>query len=171
MTITAKRLERLGVCQRQIDTFRALWGEGPAPMTVEAATDNAALFDWNRAALFFLEDPGWRQFRRVRYREKSNLKHANDMERAKYQAIMAKAQFDKDQMREMALLKKCRAVTQIKEAEAEYQRVLKKAQEDFDAMKQRANADWSPFSGDQQEKYHRALAKAFAEAYIAQQTA
>ena len=50
MTITAKRLEELKACQPQIDAFRAIWGDGPAPMTVEAAVDHAEKFDWTWAA-------------------------------------------------------------------------------------------------------------------------
>ena len=54
MTITAKRLEELGACQCQIATFRAIWGDGPAPMTVEAAVEHAETFNWEWAARYLL---------------------------------------------------------------------------------------------------------------------
>ena len=65
MTITAARLEELGACQDQIEAFRKLWGEGPAPMTVEAAVDNAEAFDWNWAAKRFLAAPAWDEYMRA----------------------------------------------------------------------------------------------------------
>jgi hypothetical protein len=65
MTITAKRLEELGACLSQIDNFRAIWGDGPAPMTVEAAVEHAEAFYWEQAARKLLKPSALAQFRRA----------------------------------------------------------------------------------------------------------
>jgi hypothetical protein len=65
MTITAKRLEELGACQRQIAAFRKLWGDGPAPMTVEAAVEHAEAFVWEQFARMFLKAPARDEYRRA----------------------------------------------------------------------------------------------------------
>jgi hypothetical protein len=54
MTITASRLEQLKACRQQVDAFRTIWGDGAAPMTVEAAAEHATTFDWDWAARRFL---------------------------------------------------------------------------------------------------------------------
>ncbi len=45
--ITAKRLEALGACRDQIERFRELFGDGAAPLTVDAALSAAGEFDWD----------------------------------------------------------------------------------------------------------------------------
>lgn len=65
MTITAKRLEELGACKDQIATFRAIWGDGPAPMTIEAAVENAEKFSWGWAAAEFLSPEAWAKYNRA----------------------------------------------------------------------------------------------------------
>jgi hypothetical protein len=66
MTITAKRLEELGACQSQIVAFRAIWGDDPAPMTVEAALEHAQVFNWDWAAQMLLDDAAWAECERAR---------------------------------------------------------------------------------------------------------
>jgi hypothetical protein len=66
VTITAKRLEELGACQSQIDAFRALWGDGPAPMTVETALEHAQTFEWEWAADKLLTDAARAEYERAR---------------------------------------------------------------------------------------------------------
>jgi hypothetical protein len=65
VTITAKRLEELGACQDQVDAFRAIWGDGPAPMTVETALEHAQVFNWNWAADKLLSDAAWEEYLRA----------------------------------------------------------------------------------------------------------
>jgi hypothetical protein len=91
MTITAKRLEELGACQDQVDAFRALWGDDPAPMTVEAALEHAQTFDWYRAARYLLTDAAWAEYERARVAAKAEFDRATASAWDEYGRATAKA--------------------------------------------------------------------------------
>jgi hypothetical protein len=84
VTITAKWLERLGASQRQIAAFRKLWGDGPAPMTVEAAVDNAEAFDWGWFARYLLTDAAWDEYMRAEASAWAEFERAEAAARAEY---------------------------------------------------------------------------------------
>jgi hypothetical protein len=65
VTITAKRLEELGACRDQVDAFRAIWGDDPAPMTVEAALEHARTFSWEWAAVRLLAPSARAEYQRA----------------------------------------------------------------------------------------------------------
>jgi hypothetical protein len=91
MTITAKRLKELGACQDQIDAFRAIWGDGPAPMTVEAAIDHAEAFDWRWAARMLLTDAAYAEYDRATAPAWAEYGRATAAARAEYDRATAPA--------------------------------------------------------------------------------
>lgn len=89
MTITAAKLESLKACSAQIATFRELFGEGPAPMTVETAVEYADTFDWDWAAQHLLDHSARRTYnetlapiRRTYYEARAPILRAYDAARA-----------------------------------------------------------------------------------------
>ena len=150
MTITAKRLEDLKACRDQIDQFRQIWKDGPAPMTVEAAVENADAFNWEWIACRVLATPA-----KVEY-ERAMLKAG-----AEYDCAIAPA--EAEYVRAIALAKAgAEYDCAIAPAEAEYVRAIApaKAWTEYKRAKKPADAE-----------YMRAMARAFAEAYIAQEAA
>ena len=91
MTITASRLSDLGACRSQVAAFRAIWGDGPAPMTVEAAVENADAFDWDWAADSFLAAPAWAEYKRATAPAKAEYERAIAPAWAEYERAMARA--------------------------------------------------------------------------------
>ena len=95
MTITAKRLEKLGACQDQVDAFRAIWGDGPAPMTVEAAVEaaleHAQVFKWDWAAYQILSDAAWAEYDHATASAWAEYKRARAAVFAEYNRACARA--------------------------------------------------------------------------------
>ena len=107
MTITAKRLEELGACQDQVAAFRAIWGDGPAPMTVEAAVEHAQTFNWKWAAQYLLTyaaraeykraaKEAWAEYYRAEYERAADVAwaeyyRAKDAAWAEYERARARA--------------------------------------------------------------------------------
>ncbi len=91
MTITAKRLEELGARQHQIDAFRKIWGDGPAPMTVEAAVEHAEAFIWNWAARYLLTDAARAEYERALVAARAEFDRADKAKWAEFQRARASA--------------------------------------------------------------------------------
>jgi hypothetical protein len=102
MTITASRLERLNACQSQVDAFRAIWGEGPAPMTVEAAMEHAATFDWDWAAHHFLSPAALVDYARAEAAARNDYCRAVAAAWADYWRVAVLARDDYDRARARA---------------------------------------------------------------------
>jgi hypothetical protein len=146
MTITAKRLEELGACQDQVDAFRAIWGDGPAPMTVEAAVEHAQTFNWEWFARYLLTNAAWAEFERATAPARADRKRAEASAWSKFERAEAPAWAEFERARASAW--------------AEYERARAPAWAEFERA--RASA-WA--------EYERACARAFAEAYINQEAA
>ena len=146
MTITAKRLERLGACQIQIVAFRALWGDGPAPMTVEAAVEHAQTFNWGWAARRLLAPSAGAEYDRAR--------------------ASAWEEFDRARAPAYAEYERARAP-----AWAEYMRAAASAWEEYLRARAPAWAEYERAEAAAWADFKRACARAFAEAYIEQETA
>ena len=146
MTITAERLEKLGACQQQIDQFRALWDEGPAPMTIEAAVENANAFNWEWAACRFLAAPARAEYKRAEAAVLAEFERAIAPARAEFERATAAvlAECERAEVASWAEYKRAEA-----SAQAEYERAMAPA--------------WA--------EYLRAIARAFATLYIEQEAA
>ena len=64
--IDVRLLKAKGACAPQVTRFRELFGDGPAPMTVEAAVAVASEFDWDWAAVNLLSAPAWKLYDETR---------------------------------------------------------------------------------------------------------
>ncbi len=142
MTITAARLEELGACQDQIDAFRKIWGDGPAPMTVETALEHAQVFNWNWAADKLLSDA-----------EQAEYDRAEAWAYAEYVRAWKAAGAEYDRARASAR-------EEYERAWAKYERATASAREEYERAWAAAWADLK-----------RACARAFATLYIAQEAA
>lgn len=125
--ITAKRLQDLHACSRQIETFRSIWGDGPAPMTIEAAVENAEKFVWDWAAEKLLSPGALVEYSRA------TAPALAEYDRAE---AAAWAEFYRDT--DAALDKRDRAIAA---AWAEYKRATAPARAEYKRAKARAFAE------------------------------
>ena len=84
--ITVALLRSKGACEDQVDTFRSLFGDA-APLTVEAAVENAASFDWNWAADRLLSAPARVEYRKVHDAARAEYEKVRDADWAEYEKV------------------------------------------------------------------------------------
>ena len=146
MTITAARLEERGASQDQIAAFRRIWGDGPAPMTVEAALEHAQVFNWVCAAGMFLAAPARSEFWRATAPALARLRHAE-----------------------------IKAIEEFSRAEASaftgYWNAAAPSMDDFIRAQESMFADFNRVNANAWAEYKRSAARAFATLYIAQEAA
>ena len=124
MTITAERLERLGACQEQIEKFRQIWKDGPAPMTVESAVENADAFNWDWAARYLLTPDNQDEYKRAIAPAGAEYERAEAPAMAEYKRAIAPAWAEYERAEAPAGAEYERATAS---AWAEYERAMARA--------------------------------------------
>ena len=101
MIITAEFLESKNTCGRQIDLFRAMFGES-VDITPELCRAMADKFDWDWAAEFLLNAPAWAEYKRLNAPAWAEYERLNALTWVEYERLNAPAWAEYERLNALA---------------------------------------------------------------------